>query len=88
MGRDCSGTIVDVGRRVNRVEVGDEVWLTMPFWAQGTLCQTIVAPENRVSRKPKNIAFEGASSLPYAGSWALAVLKKAGIDCNTAQKKR
>lgn len=88
LGRDCTGIIVDVGRRVKRVEVGDEVWLTVPYWAQGTLCQTVLVPENRVSRKPKNIGFEGASSLPYAGSWALSVLKEAGIDHNTAENKR
>lgn len=87
MGRDCTGIIVDIGKRVKKLDVGDEVWSTVPFWAQGTLCQTIRVNENRVSRKPKNIGFEGASSLPYAGSWALAALNEAGIDDTTAANK-
>lgn len=88
MGRDCSGVIVDIGKKVERFEVGEEVWLTVPFWSQGTLCQTVLVHENRVAKKPKNVGFEGASSLPYAGSWALAVLSEAGIDSFNAQDKK
>lgn len=87
LGRDCSGIIVDIGKRVKRFDIGDEVWLTLPFWAQGTLCQTVLVPEKRVSKKPKTVEFEGASSLPYAGSWALAALNEAGIDEITAHNK-
>lgn len=88
LGRDCTGVIVDVGKRVTRFDVGDEVWLSIPFWAQGTLCQTVLVQENRAARKPKSIGFEGASSLPYAGSWALTALSKVGIDDFTAHGKR
>lgn len=68
--------------------MGDEVWLTMPFWAPGTLSQTVLVTEHRVSKKPKNIGFEGATSLPYAGTVALEALEKAGINQGIANCKR
>lgn len=88
LGRDCTGIVVDLGSKVKRVDVGDEVWLTVPFWCQGTLCQTILISESRVSRKPKNIGFEGACSLPYAGSLALAALNEANLTIESAHDKR
>ncbi|KAH1001097.1 hypothetical protein HUJ04_013353 [Dendroctonus ponderosae] len=77
-----------LGRKVQRLELGDEVWVTIPFWSQGTLCQTILISEHRVARKPKNVGFEGACSVPYAGSLALSVLSEAKIDLNSAANKR
>lgn len=88
LGRDCTGIVVDVGPNVMRLEVGDEVWLTVPFWAPGTLCQTLVVSECKAARKPKNIGYEGAASLPHAGSVALAALEEASIDCDSAKDKK
>ncbi|XP_076268886.1 NAD(P)H oxidoreductase RTN4IP1, mitochondrial-like isoform X2 [Rhynchophorus ferrugineus] len=87
LGRDCTGIITDLGRKVKRLEIGDEVWVTLPYWSQGTLCQTILVSENRVAHKPKNVGFEGACSIPYAGSIALSTLSEANIDSNNAQNK-
>ncbi|VEN53884.1 unnamed protein product [Callosobruchus maculatus] len=88
LGRDCTGIITDVGSKVQRLEVGDEVWVTVPFWSQGTMCQTVLVPEKWVGRKPKNIGFESACSLPYSGSLALSALGEAGIGPSNARKKR
>ncbi|KRT80356.1 hypothetical protein AMK59_6486 [Oryctes borbonicus] len=87
LGRDCTGIVVDIGRNVNRLEVGDEVWLTAPFWASGTMTEYIVAPEYKVSLKPKTIGFEGAASLPYSGSTVLSVLRKIDITSQNANTK-
>ncbi|RZB89843.1 reticulon-4-interacting protein 1 -like, mitochondrial-like [Asbolus verrucosus] len=88
LGRDCSGIITDVGSNVKRLEVGDEVWLTVPFWYDGTLSQSVIIPEYRIGRKPKNIGFEGACSLPYAGSLAMNALKEIQITGENAQDKK
>nr|CAH7720843.1 unnamed protein product [Callosobruchus chinensis] len=88
LGRDCTGIVTDVGSKVQRLEVGDEVWVTVPFWSQGTMCQTVLVPEKWVGRKPKNIGFESACSLPYSGSLALSALGEAGIGSSNARKKR
>ncbi|KAJ8948122.1 hypothetical protein NQ318_008475 [Aromia moschata] len=88
LGRDCTGIVTDIGSKVKRLEVGDEVWLAVPFWSQGTLSQTVLIAENRIARKPKNIGFEGASSLPYAGSLALSALGEANLDASNSRNKR
>ncbi|XP_018563408.1 reticulon-4-interacting protein 1 homolog, mitochondrial-like [Anoplophora glabripennis] len=88
LGRDCTGIITDIGSKVKRLEVGDEVWFAVPFWSQGTLCQSVLVSENQVSRKPKSIGFEGACSLPYAGSIALSALEEANIHESNASNKK
>ncbi|XP_044744976.1 reticulon-4-interacting protein 1, mitochondrial-like [Coccinella septempunctata] len=88
LGRDCTGIVTDIGKNVRRIEIGDEVWLTVPFWAQGTMSQTIIVPEIRVSKKPRNVGFEGACSVPYAGCAALSALEKCNITFENAQEKR
>lgn len=74
LGRDCTGLVVDIGKNVTRFDIGDEVWTTSPYWAQGTMCQYFVANEVDVCLKPSAIGFEGACSIPYAGGVALNVL--------------
>ncbi|XP_044265444.1 reticulon-4-interacting protein 1, mitochondrial-like [Tribolium madens] len=88
LGRDCSGIITDIGSNVKRLEIGDEVWLTVPFWDEGTLSQSVIVPEFRIGRKPKNIGYEGACSLPYAGTVALNALKEVDISEENAQYKK
>ncbi|EFA07672.2 Reticulon-4-interacting protein 1, mitochondrial-like Protein [Tribolium castaneum] len=88
LGRDCAGIISDIGSNVKRLEVGDEVWLTVPFWDVGTLSQSVIVPEFRIGRKPKNIGYEGACSLPYAGTVALNALKEVDISQENAQDKK
>ncbi|XP_066154615.1 reticulon-4-interacting protein 1 homolog, mitochondrial-like isoform X2 [Euwallacea fornicatus] len=88
LGRDCTGIITDLGKRVQRLEIGDEVWVTVPFWSQGTLCQTVLVAENRVARKPKNVGFEGSCSIPYAGSLAFSILTEADVDVDNAHSKK
>ncbi|XP_057654664.1 reticulon-4-interacting protein 1, mitochondrial-like isoform X1 [Diorhabda carinulata] len=88
LGRDCTGIVTDIGPKVTRLEVGDEVWLTVPFWMPGTLCQSVLVEENRIGRKPNNVGFEGACSLPYAGSLALSALVEARLDSMNAGGKK
>lgn len=88
LGRDCTGIITDIGQNVTRLEIGDEVWVSIPFWHPGTLCQTFLVSENKVSQKPKKIGFESACSLPYAGSVALEALEEVNINIENASNKR
>lgn len=88
MGRGCSGVITEIGQSVTRFEIGDEVYMTAPFWAQGTISELYLAKEFRVAHKPKRIGFEGAAGLPYAGSLALNAVKVAGITKDNAHELR
>lgn len=89
VGRACAGVVEGVGRNSTRgLEIGDEVWLSSPWYEAGVTSQLVVAPELRVSRKPVIIGFEGAASLPYSGCIALSALEKANLDELTARGKR
>lgn len=68
--------------------MGDEVWVSVPFWHPGTLSQMFIASECRVSLKPKKIGFESACSLPYAGTLALEVLEQVKLSAENAVNKR
>jgi NADPH:quinone reductase-like Zn-dependent oxidoreductase len=59
-GLDASGIIVAVGTGVTRCKVGDEVIVAT---MGNTYAEYVVANENFVSLKPKNISFEEATSL-------------------------
>lgn len=89
LGRDCSGVVVDIGHDVKNFEIGDEVWLAVPYWASGTLAQYVVAKERQVARKPRGIGFEGAAALPYSGSIAWdAMVNQAKLNSRNTRGKR
>lgn len=73
---------------MKRLEVGDEVWVSVPFWYPGTLSQIFVVSECRVALKPKKIGFESACSIPYAGTLALEALEEMKVTEETAPNKR
>ncbi len=67
LGNDCSGRVISVGSSVTRFKPGDEVY-TRPHKEQiGTLAEKIAVKENALARKPKNLSFEEAASLPLVG---------------------
>lgn len=88
LGRSCTGIVTDIGKKVKRIEIGEEVWMAVPFWSQGVIAQTVITSEKRVSRKPRNQGFEGTSSVPYAGCIALSVLNEADLTELNALNKR
>ena len=90
MGRECSGTVVDIGHSVKTFEINDKVWVCLPVWAaRGVMSEYIVVPEKYVGLKPKNVTFEGAATLPYAALvlWR-KVIMPAKLDANTTKNKR
>lgn len=89
VGRACAGVIEGVGRGSRSgLEIGDEVWLAAPWYEGGLASQLVVAPENRISRKPFIIGFEGAASLPYSGCVALSALSQANLNEHSSKGKR
>ncbi|XP_017781284.1 PREDICTED: reticulon-4-interacting protein 1 homolog, mitochondrial-like [Nicrophorus vespilloides] len=88
LGRDCVGIVTEIGQNVKRFDIGDEVWLTAPFWAPGALSHMVYAHEHQVAKKPTSLGFEKACSFPYSGSLALAALEQANLsEDNCADKK-
>lgn len=72
LGRDFSGVVMEVGRRVNHTKVGDAVWSAQPVATEGVLCEFVVVPGHTVRLKPPHLGHDGACTVPYSG---LAVWK-------------
>ena len=79
---DVSGIIVETGKKVSNFEIGDLVYSRVPQEQMGTLAEFVAVTSDAVSKKPGNISFEEAASLPLAGLTALQSLEYAGIKEN------
>lgn len=89
IGRDCAGVIVDIGQSVVDFDIGDEVYLAVPSWSQGTMAEYLVVSESQVAKRPKLVNFDAAASLPYSGCLAWdAVVNKSVIEEGNARGKR
>lgn len=71
LGIDVSGTIVAVGKNVQRFKVGDHVFGS----CFGSHSEYVSPRENFLSHKPKNVTFEEAAAIPCAGQTALQALR-------------
>ena len=79
---DVSGIVVDKGDEVSNFEIGDLVYSRVPQEQMGTIAEYVAVTSVAVSKKPGNISFEEAASLPLAGLTALQSLEYAGIKEN------
>ena len=76
---DVSGIVVEKGDEVSNFEIGDLVYSRVPQEQMGTLAEYVSVDRAAVSKKPGNISFEAAASIPLAGLTALQSLEAAGI---------
>ena len=70
LGSDIAGLVDEVGERVTRFRPGDEVYgdnLTL----KGGFAEYALAPESALARKPAQLTFAEASTIPQAGAIAL-----------------
>ena len=79
---DVSGIVVDKGDEVNDFEIGDSVYARVPQEQMGTIAEYVAVNSGAVSKKPENISYEEAASLPLAGLTALQSLEYVGIKEN------
>ena len=79
---DVSGIIVEKGNNVSDFEIGDLVYSRVPQEQMGTLAELVLVTSEAVSKKPGNISFEEAASLPLAALTALQSLEYASIKSN------
>ena len=79
---DVSGIVVEKGDEVSNIEIGDLVYSRVPQEQMGTIAEYVAVTSIAVSKKPGNISFDEAASLPLAGLTALQSLEYAGIKEN------
>jgi NADPH:quinone reductase-like Zn-dependent oxidoreductase len=74
IGADLAGRVESVGRDVEGLQPGDEVFGTSGYsWAEYA-----PAREARLARKPANVSFEEAAAVPVAGLTALQAVRDHG----------
>jgi alcohol dehydrogenase len=67
MGCDFAGTILQIGSKVKKFKVGDEVYGRPRKTRIGTFAEYIAVHEEDLSLKPKNLSFIEAASIPLVG---------------------
>jgi NADPH:quinone reductase-like Zn-dependent oxidoreductase len=78
LGGDVAGRVKAVGRNAKKLQQGDEVFGDLSASGRGGFAEYVCAPENKFARKPTNIPFEEAASVPMAGVVALQGLRDEG----------
>jgi len=73
-GADFAGTVEAVGDDVTEFKPGDTVF----GGASGAFAEYVVAGIHRIARKPDNVSFEQAASMPIAAITALQALRDKG----------
>ena len=73
-GMDVAGTVVEIGAKVTRFAVGDEVFGV----ARGAFAEYAAALEAKLVRKPASVSFEDAAVSAVSGITALQALRDAG----------
>lgn len=74
LGLDFSGIVRKVGSAVRFFNVGDEVFGRKETSKPGTLAEYVVLAESRLARKPSELTFEEAASIPTTGLTAWQAL--------------
>ncbi|KAJ4845544.1 hypothetical protein Tsubulata_021524 [Turnera subulata] len=85
-GCDMAGVVIAQGRSVAKFHIGDEVYGNIQDFngggqpkQLGTLAEFIVVEESMVAKKPKNLSFEEAASLPLVVQTAVEGFVTAGF---------
>jgi len=75
MGNDAAGVITKIGKKVSKFNINDEVFSALSGYKQGAWAEFVPVPEDAAAKKPKNLSFEEAASIPYVAltTWAAIV---------------
>jgi NADPH:quinone reductase-like Zn-dependent oxidoreductase len=77
-GMELSGIIEEVGSNVTKRKVGEAVYGDISEYGFGTFAEYICIHENGVIKKPDELSFEIAASIPHASTLALQALRDLG----------
>lgn len=84
-GTDFAGIVEEVGASVTTFKKGEEVFgVVANTMKEGALAEYVAVPASSVWKKPENLDFAQAASLPLVGAAAVETLQKMGpIQANT-----
>lgn len=75
IGRDFSGTVVDVGSSVFDIKVGDEVFGAPSLFRAGTLTDYVNVDLSEVVHRPVTLSHIEAAAIPYVGLTVTSALR-------------
>ncbi len=78
MGYDVSGVVTEVGEKVSKFKIGDEVYARPNQLDAGSIAEYNVVKEDELALKPLKMSHEEAASIPLAGLTALQALTTKG----------
>jgi NADPH:quinone reductase-like Zn-dependent oxidoreductase len=79
LGADVAGRVEAVGRNVKQFQPGDEVFGDLSRSGFGAFAEYVAAPESAFARKPTNMTFEQAATVPVSAVTALLGLREGQI---------
>ena len=74
LGWDLAGVVKKTGPKVRDFKAGDEVYGRPDITRNGSFAEYVAVSESLIARKPDNLAFEEAASIPLAGETAWQAL--------------
>ncbi len=78
-GTDFAGTVEEIGSSVIGIKKGDEVFgIVKNMMKEGVSAEYIAVTSSLVWKKPSNISFPQAASIPVVGTAAVTALQKMG----------
>lgn len=78
LGMDVSGRVAEVGSKVTKFKVGDEVYSSPTHRRPGTYAEFVAIDQSAVALKPKNLTHQEAAAIPLVGltAWDALVVKR------------
>lgn len=77
-GVDIAGRVETVGRRVKRIQPGDDVYGDLSECGFGGFAEYVCADENALTLKPASMTFIEAAAIPHAAMPAVQGLRDMG----------
>ena len=78
LGADIAGRVEAIGREVNYISVGDEVFGDISWCGWGGFAEYVCVNAEALTLKPASMTFEEAAAIPQAGVLALQGLRDIG----------
>lgn len=75
MGQECAGVIVELGRAVKNLAVGDKVFTRVPTHRGGAFAEYIAIAADEVTLMPQGLSFVEAASVPLTALTASQALE-------------
>ncbi|MCF0056372.1 NADP-dependent oxidoreductase [Dyadobacter sp. CY356] len=78
-GTDFAGIVEEIGTSVSGFKIGDEVFgIVKNMMKEGVSAEYVAVPSSLIWKKPFNISFAQAASIPVVGTAAVSALEKMG----------